>query len=80
MDLSYISFLIFHRVKYLKARLGNFLLKQELNFMGLSNKSDKLRTEDTLKWRASFQNLLAHKGQYAPNAKVYADYSFLTPL
>ncbi|KAK3546209.1 hypothetical protein QTP70_025212 [Hemibagrus guttatus] len=49
------------RVKELKARLGSFLLKQELNLMGLSNKSDKLRTEETLSWRASFQNLLAHK-------------------
>ncbi|KAG7329738.1 hypothetical protein KOW79_005960 [Hemibagrus wyckioides] len=49
------------RVKELKARLGSFLLKQELNLMGLSNKSDKLRTEEALNWRASFQNLLAHK-------------------
>ncbi|KAF5898262.1 regulator of G-protein signaling 16-like, partial [Clarias magur] len=46
------------RVKEMKARLGSFLQKQELNLMGLSNKTDKLRTDDTLK---SFQNLLAHK-------------------
>ncbi|KAM9501613.1 regulator of G-protein signaling 16-like [Clarias gariepinus] len=43
------------RVKELKARLGSFLQKQELN------KTDKLRTDDTLTWRASLQNLLAHK-------------------
>ncbi|XP_060729350.1 regulator of G-protein signaling 5b [Tachysurus vachellii] len=49
------------RVKELKARLGSFLLKQEINLMGLSNKSDRLRTEDTLKWKVSFQNLLFHK-------------------
>lgn len=55
-----ISFLIFYRVKEMKARLGSFLQKQELNLMGLSNKTDKLRTDDMLK---SFQNLLAHKGQ-----------------
>lgn len=60
------SFLILYRVKELKARLGSFLLKQEFNLMGLSNKTDKLRTEDTLKWRASFQNLLSHKGQHTP--------------
>ncbi|KAM9501612.1 regulator of G-protein signaling 5-like [Clarias gariepinus] len=46
------------RVKEMKARLGSFLQKQELNLMGLSNKTDKLRTDDMLK---SFQNLLAHK-------------------
>ncbi|KAI5103859.1 regulator of G-protein signaling 16, partial [Silurus meridionalis] len=45
------------RVKELKARLGSFLLKQELN---LSSKREP-RTEDALKWRTSFQNLLAHK-------------------
>ena len=32
--------------------------------MGLSNKGDKLRLEEALKWRASFQNLLAHKGEF----------------
>lgn len=56
------SFLL-NRIKELKARLGSFLLKQELNHMGLSNKTDKPRTEVTLKWKVSFQNLLAQKGQ-----------------
>lgn len=56
--------IIFSRVKELKARLGSFLLKQDLNLMGLSNKTNKLRTEDTLKWSASLQNLLSHKGQH----------------
>ncbi|TSS97519.1 Regulator of G-protein signaling 16 [Bagarius yarrelli] len=49
------------RVKELKARLGHFLLKQELNLMGLSNKSGKLKAEDALMWNTSFQNLLSHK-------------------
>ncbi|XP_062848996.1 regulator of G-protein signaling 5b [Trichomycterus rosablanca] len=49
------------RVKELKSWLGSFLLKQELSVMRLSNKNDKLRIEEMLKWRTSFQNLLAHK-------------------
>lgn len=31
--------------------------------MGLSNKITKLNTEEVLKWRTSFQNLLRHKGK-----------------
>ncbi|KAL7879561.1 hypothetical protein SRHO_G00018150 [Serrasalmus rhombeus] len=64
------------RAKELKARFGSFLLKQELNFMGLSNKADKLRVEEALKWRVSFQNLLAHKdGLCAFQAFLVSEYA-----
>lgn len=64
------------RAKELKARFGSFILKQELNLMGLSNKADKLRSEDILKWRTSFQNLLAHKdGLCAFRAFLVSEYS-----
>uniref|UniRef100_A0AAR2LTJ6 RGS domain-containing protein n=1 Tax=Pygocentrus nattereri TaxID=42514 RepID=A0AAR2LTJ6_PYGNA len=68
--------LLSSRAKELKARFGSFLLKQELNFMGLSNKADKLRVEEALKWGVSFQNLLAHNdGLRAFQAFLVSEYS-----
>ncbi|XP_076828693.1 regulator of G-protein signaling 5b [Brachyhypopomus gauderio] len=59
------------RAKELKARLGSFLLKQEL-----PNKADKLRTEDALEWTSSLQTLLLHKdGLRAFRAFLVSEYS-----
>lgn len=58
-----------HRAKELKARFGSFLLKQELNIMGHSQKTDKLTPEDRQKW--SFHELLAHKGKF-PSSRTVA--------
>lgn len=62
------------RAKELKARFGSFLLKQELNIMGHSQKTDKLMLEDRQNW--SFHELLAHKeGQCAFTTFLSSEYS-----
>ncbi|KAK1786706.1 hypothetical protein P4O66_017110 [Electrophorus voltai] len=64
------------RAKQFKARLGSFLLKQELSVTVLQNKADKLKTEDALEWRASFQSLLVHKdGLHAFREFLVSEYS-----
>ncbi|XP_030629906.1 regulator of G-protein signaling 5b [Chanos chanos] len=66
------------RAKELKARFGSLLLKQELSLTGHLQKPDKLRltVEDSLRWRESFQSLLASKqGLYAFRAFLLSEYS-----
>ncbi|XP_066537321.1 regulator of G-protein signaling 5b isoform X2 [Hoplias malabaricus] len=44
--------------------------------MGLSSNANKLKAEEALKWRTSFQNLLAHKdGLCAFRAFLVSEYS-----
>ncbi|XP_016377144.1 regulator of G-protein signaling 16-like [Sinocyclocheilus rhinocerous] len=50
-SLEHLPITCLERAKELKARFGRFLLKQELNIMGHSQKTDKL----------TFHELLAHK-------------------
>ncbi|XP_016358802.1 regulator of G-protein signaling 16-like [Sinocyclocheilus anshuiensis] len=62
------------RAKELKARFGSFLLKQELNIMGHSQKNEKLMLEDRQNW--SFHELLSHKeGQCAFTTFLSSEYS-----
>ncbi|KAK9979747.1 hypothetical protein ABG768_013161 [Culter alburnus] len=59
--LEHLPITCLERAKELKARFGNFLLKQELNIMGHSQKTDKLTLENRQKWSQSFHELLLHK-------------------
>ncbi|KTG31841.1 hypothetical protein cypCar_00024579 [Cyprinus carpio] len=58
-SLEHLPVTCLERAKELKARFGSFLLKQELNIMGHSQKTKKLTPEDRQTW--SFHELLAHK-------------------
>ncbi|XP_051552920.1 regulator of G-protein signaling 16-like [Myxocyprinus asiaticus] len=74
--LEHLPITCLERAKELKARFGSFLLKQELNIMGHSQKADKLTLENRKKWSQSFYELLAHKeGLCAFRAFLSSEYS-----